>query len=75
MRIGHLWGKTEGKGPLGRQIRRRVDNINTHLREIGCGSYDLTQDRDRWRPLFALVVFHMILRVNRDWNIFLNTTK
>jgi hypothetical protein len=30
--------KPEGKRPLGRPRRRRVDNIKIDLREIGCGS-------------------------------------
>jgi hypothetical protein len=29
-------GKPEGKRPLGRPIRRWVDNIKMDLREIGC---------------------------------------
>jgi hypothetical protein len=32
--------KQEGKRPLGRTRRKRVDNINVDLREIGCGGMD-----------------------------------
>jgi hypothetical protein len=42
-----LMRKPEGKSPLGR--RRRVDNIEMDLREIGWSSMDwitLVQDRD-----------------------------
>jgi hypothetical protein len=43
-------GKPEGKRPLGRPRRRRVDNIKIDLGEIGCGGMDwidLAQDRDQ----------------------------
>jgi hypothetical protein len=46
-----LVGKPEGKRPLGRPRRRRVDNIRTDLGEVGWGDVDwigLGQDRDRW---------------------------
>jgi hypothetical protein len=49
-----LVGKSEGKGPLGRPRRRRVDNIKVDLREIGWGGtdwIDLAQDRKLWRAL------------------------
>jgi len=35
-----LVGKPEGKRPLGRPRRRRVDNIRTDLQEAGCGYMD-----------------------------------
>jgi len=35
-----LMGKPEGKGPLERPRRRRVDNIRTDLQEVGCGYMD-----------------------------------
>jgi len=47
-----LLGKPEGSRPLERPRRRWVDNIRTHLQEVGCGYMDwigLAQDRDRWR--------------------------
>jgi hypothetical protein len=59
-----LVGKLEGKGPLGRQRRKWVDNIKISLREIGCDDMDWTdrvQDRDQWRALINTV---MNLRVS-----------
>jgi hypothetical protein len=47
-----LVGKPEGKRPLGRPRRRRENNIQIDLREIGWGGMDwihLAQDRDQWR--------------------------
>jgi hypothetical protein len=44
-----LVGKPEGKRPLGRPKRRRVDNIKMDFREIGWYGMDwmkLAQDRD-----------------------------
>jgi hypothetical protein len=35
-----LVGMPEGKRPLGRPRRRRVDNIKMHLREIGWDGMD-----------------------------------
>jgi hypothetical protein len=49
-----LMGKPEGRGPLGRPIRRWVDNIKMDLVEVRWGDVDwigLAQDRDRWRAL------------------------
>jgi hypothetical protein len=49
-----LVGKPEGTRPLGRPRRRWVDNIKTHLREIGWDGMDwidLAQVRDQWRAL------------------------
>jgi hypothetical protein len=57
-----LVGKPEGKRPLGRPRRRRVD-IRMDLGEVGWGDVDwisLAQDRNRWR---ALVNSVMNLRV------------
>ena len=54
-----LVGKREGKRPLGRPRRRRVDNIRMDLQEVGCGYVDwvgLAQDRDRWRTLVSEVM-------------------
>ena len=56
-----LVGIPEGKRPLGRPRRRRVD-----IQEVGCGYMDWigrTQNRDRWRTLVSAV---MHLRV--PWN-------
>jgi len=47
-----LVGKPEGKRPLGRPMRRRVDNIRMILQEVGCGYMDWigqAQDRDNGR--------------------------
>jgi hypothetical protein len=49
-----LVGNPEGKRPLGRPRRRRVD-----LGETGWGDVDwivLAQDRNRWRALVNLVL-------------------
>jgi hypothetical protein len=46
-----LVGKPEGKRPLVRLRRRRVDNIRMDLGEVGCGDMDLiglAKDRNRW---------------------------
>jgi len=53
-----LVGKPEGKRPLGRP-RRRWDDINKDLQEVGCGGVelnDLAQDTDRWRALVHAVM-------------------
>jgi hypothetical protein len=45
-----LVGKPEGKRPLGRPRRRRVDNIGMDLGEVGWGDVDwvgLAEDRNR----------------------------
>ena len=54
-----LVGKPEGKKPLGRLRRRRVDNTRMELQEVGCGYMDWigrSQDRDRWRTLVSAVM-------------------
>ena len=54
-----LVGKPEGKRPLGRPMRRWVDNIRMDLQDVGCGYVDwigLAQDRDRWRTLVSAVM-------------------
>jgi len=54
-----LLGKPEGRRPLARPGRRRVDNIRMDLQGVGCGYMDwigLAQDRDRWRTLVGAVM-------------------
>ena len=53
-----LFGKPDGKRPLGRSRRRWEDNIEMDLQEVGgsCGDWmELAQDRDRWRALVGTV--------------------
>jgi hypothetical protein len=66
----HEWGekrnvyrllveKPEGKRPLGRPRRRRIDNIKMDLSEIGLNVVDwidLAQTRYRWRALVNAVM-------------------
>jgi hypothetical protein len=43
--------KPEGKRPLGRLVRRREDNNEMYLKEVGCqdGNWiGLGQDRNQW---------------------------
>jgi hypothetical protein len=54
-----LVGKPEGKRPLGRPIRRWVDNIRMDLGEVGWGDVDwigLAKDRNRWRAVVNTVL-------------------
>jgi len=49
-----VWGKPEGKIPIGKPRIRWEDNIKMDLQEVGCGGMnwiELAQDRDRWRAL------------------------
>ncbi|KAJ4449040.1 hypothetical protein ANN_00434 [Periplaneta americana] len=58
-----LFGRPEGKRPLGRPRRRWEDNIKMDFREVGYDDRDwinVAQDRDRWR---AYVRAAMNLRV------------
>jgi hypothetical protein len=51
--------KPDGKRPLGRSRRRRMDNIKMDLGEIGWDGMDwieLAQDRDQWRVLVNTVM-------------------
>jgi hypothetical protein len=55
--------KPEGKRPLGRPRRRRVDNIRMDLGEVGWGDVDwidLAKNRNRWRALVNSVLFSSI---------------
>jgi hypothetical protein len=50
----NAYRKPEGKRPLGRPIRRWVDNIKRDLGEVGWGDVDwigLAKDRNSWRAL------------------------
>jgi hypothetical protein len=52
-------GNPEGKRPLGRPRRGRVDNIKMDFRKIGWDGMDwidLAQDRDQWRALVRTVI-------------------
>jgi hypothetical protein len=54
-----LVGKPEGKRPLGKPRRRRVDNIKMELREIEWGGMswiNLVQDEYQWRALVNTVM-------------------
>jgi hypothetical protein len=62
-RVLAIVGKPEGKRPLGRPRRRRVNTIKMDLVEICWGGVDwivLAQDRDKWK---AIVDSVMNLRV------------
>jgi hypothetical protein len=54
-----LVGRPEGKRPLGRSRRRRIDNIKMDLLEIELNVVDcigLAQDMYRWRALVNTVM-------------------
>jgi hypothetical protein len=54
-----LVGKSEGRRPLGRPRRRRLDDIRMDLGEVGWGGMYwivLAQDRNRWRALVNSVL-------------------
>jgi hypothetical protein len=54
-----LFGRPEGRRPLGRPRYRWEDNIKMDIREIGFGGVDWihwAQDRDRWRALVNTVM-------------------
>ena len=54
-----LVGKPEEKRPLGRPIRRCVNNIRMDLQFVGCGHVDwisLALDRDGWRKFVNSVM-------------------
>ena len=58
-----LVGKSEENRPLGRPRRRREDNIQKDLREVGRGidRINLAQDRDSWRALVNVVLNFLVL--------------
>jgi predicted small integral membrane protein len=54
-----LVGKSEGRRPLGKTRRRRLDNIRIDLVGVGWGDVNwigLAQDRGRWRALVNSVL-------------------
>ena len=54
-----LFGKLEGKRPLGRPRHRWMDNSRMDLEEVGCGYMDWighAQDRDSRRTLVGAVM-------------------
>jgi len=56
--IKHM-GTVKTKVILGRNRRRREDNIKMGLQAVGCGGIDrieLAQDKDRWRALVNAVM-------------------
>jgi hypothetical protein len=56
-----LVGKPEGRRPLGRPRRRRVDNVRMDLGEVGWGDVDwigLAQDRN-WRRALVNSVLNL----------------
>jgi hypothetical protein len=58
-----MMGMPEGKRPLGRPRRRRVENIKMDLREIGSDGMDcidLAENRERWRPLVNTLMNHRV---------------
>jgi hypothetical protein len=59
MHIGYWWEIQNGKRPLGRPRRIRVDNIKMVLREIrwdGMDLIDVAQDRYQWRAFVKAVM-------------------
>jgi hypothetical protein len=57
--LGYLVGEPEGKRPLGRPRRRRVNNIKMDLIEIeldGVDWIDVAHDRNQWRDLLNTVL-------------------
>jgi hypothetical protein len=58
-----LFGKTEGKRPLGKRRLTWENNIRMDLRETGWEFVDwihLAYDRDQWRDLVSTVMKHRI---------------
>jgi hypothetical protein len=67
-----LVGKPEGKRPLGRPRRRRVDNIRMDLGEVGWGDVGcigLAKDRNRWRAIANSVLnLRVPLNAGKLWS-------
>ena len=55
-------GKPEGRRSLGRPRRRWENNIKMAIQEVGCGGFDLAEDRDRWRGLLNAVMNLWVLQ-------------
>ena len=56
--------RNEGKRPLGRPMRRWVDNIKMYLREVGCDPGEWTavaEDRNQWRAYVRAVMNLQVL--------------
>jgi hypothetical protein len=54
-----LVGKPEGRRPLERPTRRRMENIKMDLRVIGWYGMDwieLAEDRNQWRAIVNMVI-------------------
>jgi len=61
---GVLFGKPEGKRPLGRPRHKWEDNIKMDLQEVGFAGMDwidLAQERDKWRALVNAVTNLQVL--------------
>jgi hypothetical protein len=70
-----LVGKSEGKRPLRRPLRRWEDNIKMDLQKVEIGGMDwieLVQERDRW---WALVKAVMNLGIKKKAGDFLTNCK
>jgi hypothetical protein len=60
-----LFGKPEGKRPLGKPRHRWEDNIGMYRKEIswkGMDWIDLAVDRDRWQAVVNMVMILMFYR-------------
>jgi hypothetical protein len=65
-----LFGKSEGKGLLGRSRRRLNDDIRMDLTEIGrkgADSIHLAQDRNQWRALVNMVINFLVPKKARNF--------
>jgi hypothetical protein len=65
-----LFGRPEGKRPLGRPRRRWEDNIKMDLREIGIEGANwiwLAQDRIQWRAFVSTVMNLRVPQIKQDF--------